>query len=274
MRPSSSKRFTRLLLQLIITLIFLMPIAWMAAASLRPLGLALPQRLELIPTAVTLENFRRVLDLLPYGRFTVNSLVVVLVAVPITLLIASWAGLGMARLPKSIQKRWVLVSLAVLMVPGIALWSTRFVLYRQIGWIDTRWALIAPSLMGTSPFFVLMFYRAFRRIPSAIYDAARIDGAGILATWWLVALPTARPTMFAVALLSFVIYWGDYVSPLLYLQSESQYTLPIGLQLLQQMNRSDWPLLMAAAVLTMLIPVLLFLLAQPYFSRIGVKSSR
>jgi multiple sugar transport system permease protein len=66
-----------------------------------------------------------------------------------------------------------------------------------------------------------------------------------------------------------VFYWGDFISPLLYLRSESHYTLPVALQLLQQMNRSDWPLLMAAAVLTALFPILLFLLAQPYFNRIG-----
>jgi multiple sugar transport system permease protein len=123
--------------------------------------------------------------------------------------------------------------------------------------------------MGTSPFFILMFYRAFRRVPGAIYDSARIDGAGVIRTWGLVALPIARPTVIGVALLSFVLYWGDFASPLLYLNNESGYTLPVGLQFLQQMNRSDWPLLMAAAVLTMLIPVLLFLALQPYFSRVG-----
>lgn len=155
------------------------------------------------------------------------------------------------------------------MVPGVSLWSTRFIIYRQLGWYDSIWALIAPALMGTSPFFVLMFYRAFRRIPAAIYDSARIDGAGVLRTWSSVALPVARPTVVAVAILSFVLYWGDFISPLLYLSSEQRYTLPIALQLLQQLNRSDWPLLLAAAVLTMAIPVLLFILVQPYFSRVG-----
>jgi multiple sugar transport system permease protein len=151
----------------------------------------------------------------------------------------------------------------------MALWSSRFIIFRQLGWLDSIWALIAPAWMGTSPFFILMFYRAFRRVPAGIYDAARIDGAGVLRTWSQVALPIARPTAVGVALLSFVFYWGDFISPFLYLRSESRYTLPVALQLLQQMNRSDWPLLMAAAVLTALFPVLLFLLAQPYFTRIG-----
>jgi multiple sugar transport system permease protein len=155
------------------------------------------------------------------------------------------------------------------MVPSIALWSTRFLLYKQLGWLDTIWALIAPAWMGTSPFYVLMFYRAFRRIPSAIYDAARIDGAGILQTWWLVILPMARPTTLGVALLSFVLYWGNFTDPLFYLDSEKLYTLPIALQLLQQMTRSEWSLLMAAAVIATFIPILIFILLQPYFARVG-----
>ena len=94
----------------------------------------------------------------------------------------------------------------------------------------TLWALIAPAFVGTSPFFVLMFYRAFRRIPSAVYDSARLDGAGVLATWGRVALPIARPTAVAVAILAFVLS-GDFISPLLYLSDTSSYTLPVGLLL-------------------------------------------
>jgi multiple sugar transport system permease protein len=206
-------------------------------------------------------------EVVPLWRFTLNSLLIVSLAVPLTLVTGSWAGLAMARLPRRAQRFWVLVSLAVLMVPGIALWSTRFVIYRQLGWLDTPLALIAPAVMGTSPFYVLMFYRAFRRIPEATYDAARLDGAGVLGLWYRVALPMARPTAIGVALLSFIVYWGDFITPLLYLQTERLYTLPIALQLLQQFSRSDWGLLMAAAVWATAIPVLLFIGIQPLLVR-------
>jgi len=192
-----------------------------------------------------------------------------MLGVPLTLVTASWAGLAMARLSRAAQRRWVVISLAVLMVPGIALWSTRFLVYRTLGWYDTVWALIAPAWMGTSPFFVLMFYRAFRRVPAAIYESAFLEGAGVLEMWARVAMPMARPTVLGVALLSFIFYWGDFVSPLLYLNSESNYTLPVALRLLEQMTRAEWGLLMAAALWATLIPLLLFLLAQPYFARYG-----
>ncbi len=255
-------------LRTLVMVLFWLPVLWMVAASLHPLGNPLPQTLQLLPDGVTLGNFARVWRLVPFGRFTLNSLLVVSLAVPLTLITSSWAGFAMAQLPRPSQRRWVLLSLMVLMVPGIALWSTRFLVYKQVGWIDSIWALIAPAWMGSSPFYVLMFYRAFRRIPSLIYDSARLDGAGVLASWWLIAFPIARPTAVGVALLSFVFYWGDFISPLLYMRSQNQFTLPVGLQLLQQMERSEWPLLMAAAVFATAIPVLLFLLVQRYFTRL------
>jgi len=263
----SFKAGSRALLRLLAALLFLLPLLWMASASLNAPGDPLPTSLRLLPPHPTLANYGRIFRLLPLGRYTLNSLLVVALAVPITLVVSSWAGLGMARLPKPAQRRWITLSLAVLMVPGIALWSTRFLLYRELGWYDTVWALIAPAWMGTSPFYVLMFYRAFRRIPAAIYDAAHLDGAGVLQTWWLVALPMARMTAVAVALLTFVFYWGDFTSPLLYLRSGEHATLPVALQTLQQLSRSDWALVLAAAVWTTLVPVALFLLLPLLFNR-------
>ncbi|MCL4263288.1 MAG: carbohydrate ABC transporter permease [Anaerolineae bacterium] len=269
MKPLSFSGTAVWLLRLGLAVIFVLPLVWMVAASLYPPGTPLPTSLQLLPDEPTLRNYGRVWQLIPIGRFTLNSLLVVALAVPITLVIASWTGLAMALLPRSHQRFWVLISLAVLMAPSIALWSTRFFIYRYLGWYDTVWALIAPAWMATSPFYVLIFYRAFRRIPGAMYDAARMDGAGVLQLWWLVALPAARPTAVGVAVLSFVFYWGDFISPLLYLRSQSRYTLPVALQLLEQLSRSDWALLMAAAVWATLIPVFIFLLVQPYFALIG-----
>jgi multiple sugar transport system permease protein len=267
MTRSSFNHIGRTSLRLLVGVVFLLPLGWMIIASLYPPGEPLPTVLPLLPTRPTLANYGRIFQLLPLGQYTLNSLLVVSLAVPLTLLISSWAGLGMARLPQTSQRKWVVLSLAVLMIPGIALWSARFLLYRQFGWYNTVWALIAPAWMGTSPFFVLMFYRAFRRIPAGIYDAARLDGAGVLQTWWLVGLPMVRATAVAVALLTFVVYWGDFVSPLLYLRTGDRYTLPVALQTLQVLSRSDWALMLAAAVWTMIIPIGLFLLLQPIFNR-------
>jgi multiple sugar transport system permease protein len=259
------RRRARLLARLLVTLLFLLPLAWMVIASLYPPGQPLPQQLGRLPGLPTGRNFLRIWSLVPMGRYTLNSLLVCALATPLSLIVSSWAGFAISQLSRASQRRWVLLSLAALMAPGVALWPARFFIYRELGWIDTIWALIAPAWMGTSPFFVLMFFRAFRRIPQAIYESARLDGAGVLIIWRRVALPMVRPTAIAVALLAFIHYWGDYLSPLLYLSSDRLTTLPVALQLIQQMSRSDWPLLMAAAVWATLIPVSLFVLAQPVF---------
>jgi multiple sugar transport system permease protein len=248
-----------ILLRLLLAALFLLPLIWAGLAALRPAGT--PLSAPLLTGPPTLDAFGRLFRVLPIWRFTANSLLVVALAVPLTLLTASWAGFAMARLPRPSQRRWVLVSLMALMVPAVALWSSRFLVYTWLGIIDSVWALVAPAFMGSSPFYVLIFYRAFRRIPSAIYDAAQLDGAGVLATWGRVALPIARPSAAAVAVLAFVAYWGDTLSPLLYLRDVRHFTLPVALQLVQQLGRSDYPLLMAGAVWATAAPLLLVIVA-------------
>jgi len=266
MKRLSFERPVATLLRFAVAVIFLLPLLWMVTAALTPPGVPLPTSLRLLPERPTLENFRRVWELVPLGRSTLNSLLVAALGVPLSVVTASWAGLSMARLPRPEQRRWVVISLAVLMVPGIALWSARFLIYRALGWYDSVWALVAPAWMGTSPFYVLIFYRAFRRIPGAIYDTARLDGVGVLQLWTRIALPMARPSVVGVALLAFVFYWGDFMSPLLYLNDPQKVTLPVALQLLEQLTRADWALLMAAAAWATLFPVLLFALVQPIFA--------
>lgn len=244
-------------LRLLVAAMFVLPLVFVVLAAFRPTGAPLAG--PLWPASPTADNFRRLFAVLPVGRYTLNSLRVVLVAVPLTILTASWAGYAMARLPRPAQRRWVLISFLVLMVPGVALWSSRFILYSRLGIGGSLGVLVIPALMGTSPFFVLMFYRAFRRIPAALYDAARLDGATAWQTWGRVALPIARPTAAAVAVLAFVLYWGDFISPLIYLGDAGRYTLPVGLQLLEQLGRSNYPLLMAGALWTMAVPLALVL---------------
>lgn len=250
------------MLRVVAAVIFLLPLLWMVTAALHPLGVPLPRRLTVIPDGLTLENFSKVLTLVPLLRYSLNSLLVVAIAVPLTIVTASWAGFAIAQMPKGAQRQWVLGSLALLMVPGIALWLPRFLIYVQTGIINTPFALIAPAIMGTSPFFVLMYYRAFRRLPAALYEAAQLDGAGVLAVWGRVALPLANPTTLAVSLLAFLTYWGDFISPTLYIRTDHWKTIPAALSLLEQLSRAEWAVLMAGATLVTLVPLSLFIVVQ------------
>jgi multiple sugar transport system permease protein len=252
-------------LSLAVATIFVTPLLWVIAASLRLPGTPPPRTIEWLPSPVAWSNYRQIFELVPLARYTLNSLVVVGLAVPITLVTASWAGFAMAQLPARVRRPLVVLAVLLRMVPSTALWLTRFILFKELMLIDTIWALVAPALMGTNPFFVLLFYWTFRRIPRDIFDSARLDGAGLLAIWGQIAMPLARPTITAVSVLAFTLYWSDFITPLLYLKSEARYTLPVGLQVLQQMDKTNWPFLMAGVTVMAGPVVLMFLLMQRYF---------
>jgi multiple sugar transport system permease protein len=266
-KPRNVRSILRHALLITVAVLFVMPIVWMIAASLRQAGQPPPRSIELIPNPIALGNYARVFDLLPWGRYFLNSLFVVSFAVPITIVVASWAGFAMAQLPDRSRRTLLVFSLGLLMIPFSALWLTRFVLFSAIGLINSHAALIAPALAGTSPLFVLLFYWTFRRVPMELFESARLEGAHAFSIWWRIALPLALPTAAAVGMLAFLFYWSDFMSPLLYLKSQSLYTLPVGLQQLQQLDRTNWPLLMSGAVLMTLPPVFVFLFLQRYFLR-------
>jgi multiple sugar transport system permease protein len=112
---------------------------------------------------------------------------------------------------------------------------------------------------------VLLFYWSFRRIPPEIFEAARLEGANPLLIWWRIALPLARSTSVGVIVLTFVMYWSDFINPVLYLYRPETYTLPVGLQILKQLDATNWPLLMAGAAFMTAPIVVLFVFLQRHF---------
>jgi multiple sugar transport system permease protein len=250
--------------------VFLLPGLWVVAASLRRPGLPPPAGIEWLPEPIAWSNYARIFEILPLGRYLVNSLLIAGLAVPLTVVVASWAGFAMAQLPP--RARYGLLALAVVvrMVPLTAVWLTRFLVLKELHLVDTMLALLAPVWMGSSPFFVLIFYWSFRRQPPSLVEAARLDGLGAFGIWARIAMPLSRPAIAAVSLLTFAQYWSDFINPLLYLKSDASYTLALGLRVLQQMDATNWPLLMAGAVVMMLpVLLLLFVLQRAFWPAVG-----
>jgi multiple sugar transport system substrate-binding protein len=248
---------------------FVVPGLWVLAVSLRQPGLPPPTSIEWVPPAAAWSNYVEIFRILPLGRYLANSLLIACLAVPLTVVVASWAGFAMAQLPP--RPRALLLALAVVvrMVPLTAVWLTRFLVLRELALVDTLGALLAPVWMGSSPFFVLIFYWTFRRQPAALVEAARLEGLGALRTWAVVAMPLAKPAVAAVGLLTFVQYWSDFMNPLLYVNSDERSTLALGLRTLQQMDATNWPLLMAGAVVMMAPMLVLLFLTQHVFWRLA-----
>jgi multiple sugar transport system permease protein len=247
-----------------IAIAFLLPLYLMLSGSLRETGAA-DRTPDLVPWPLAWENYSTAFDLVDIPRATINSLIVVAFAVPLTVLTASWAAFVMTRLPRRWAGALVVVSLVTLMVPLTALLVPRFVIFRHLGLIDTFVPLIAPALMGTSPFYVLLFYWAFKRLPGELFEAARLEGLEPLAIWRRVAMPLVRPVTVAVAVLAFVFTWSNFLDPLVYLFDADKYTVPLSLRALAALDRTNYPLLMAGCVAATLPVVLAFLYVQRYF---------
>lgn len=259
------KRIGRLLWHILawsVAALYAAPLLWLLVASLQPVGQPPPRTLAWFPQGVAWSNYLEIFRVAPLGRQIGNSLLVSVAGALITLLTASWAGFAMSRLPAS-SRRWLVgLALLLMLIPSSAVWLPRYVLFSGMGLLDSYAALVAPALLGTRSLLVLMYYWSFRRISCEIYDSASLDGAGVWALWRRIALPLARPTTLAVAVLAFSHYWSDFVDPLLFLKSTQRFTIAVGLRMLQQMDATNWPLLMAAVVV-MIAPVLvLYLLLQ------------
>jgi multiple sugar transport system permease protein len=244
---------------------FLLPLVFMVTGSLRKAGLPPPRGFELLPWPPALDNYGRAFELVDIPRYTLNSLIVVAFAVPLTVLFASWAGFAMAQLPRRAGGVLAGVALVALMVPVTALMVPRFAIFRTLQLTDTYVPLIAPSLMGTSPFYVLLFFWSFRRLPTELFEASRLEGVGPLRAWWTVAMPLVRPVAVAVAVLSFVFTWSNFLDPLIYLFDERKFTLPLGLRSLSTLDPQNFPLLLAGAVTATAPVVGAFLYVQRFF---------
>jgi multiple sugar transport system permease protein len=242
--------------------LFAAPLWFMAVGSLRPVGLPPPRTLEIFPPDPTVAAYTRLPELIPLFRYLANSALVVALAVPLTVVVASLTGFGLRLLASTARRRVTIGLLVVLLVPVTAVWATRFELFRLAGVVDTYIPLLAPAMLAGSPFLVLLYAWSFGGVPDTQLEAARLEGARWFAIWRRVALPQVRPATLAVAVLAFTFHWANFIDPLLYLHSGDRYTYALGLQFLRLLNPTDWPLLMAGCVIATAPCVLVFLLAQ------------
>lgn len=251
-------------LTLLIVLIFVLPLYWVVMASLGPTG-SPPTEIPWWQPNPQWQNYAKIFEIVPLGRQIGNSLWVALIAVPVTLLTASFGGFAMAQLPDPARRAMLWFSVITLVIPPASVWIFRFQILKLLQLVDSLGALIVPAVAGTTPLFVLLFYWAFRNIPNELFEAARLEGANAFQLWSRIALPLSIPTSVTVAVLCFALYWSDFVGPVLYLYDPKTYTLPIGLQLLNQLDSTNWPLLMAGAVVMTAPIVLLVLVLQRLF---------
>ena len=245
--------------------LFLAPLVVLVLGSLQQPLQPPPDGLDLWPSPAAWGNYSSVAAFMPVGRLLVNSLVLVVVAVPVTVVVTSMAGLAIVT-ARGRTRRWLLgVTVLMMLVPAAALWVPRVVLLRSVGLADTKVTVALLALAGTTPFYVLLFALAYSRIPTSLLEAAALEGLSPYAVWRRVALPLARPAAVAVAALSFLYYWSTFMDPLTLVSSPDNWPLALGLRGLAEMEAALYPVYLAAAVLVTAPAILVFAIAQRSF---------
>jgi multiple sugar transport system permease protein len=247
---------------LFFAVVFAMPLLWMISASLKPENEVLQSPPTFIPSTFQWANYSQAGDgLLP---FFLNSCKLAALNVGFLLLFASLAGYGFARLNFAFKNLAFALLLSTAMIPGIVYLVPQYMLFREMGWIDTHYPLWIPNVL-TPVFGTFLLRQAFRGVPMELEEAAKLDGASIFGTFWRIMLPQVKPALAAVGALTFMGSWNDLFGPLIFLNSTRLQTMPIALALFKGEYFTQTNLMMAAATLTILPPLLLFLLAQKYF---------
>ena len=250
---------------LVLSALFLVPLLVMVLGSLqRPLQPP-PDGLDLWPSPVEWGNYASVSAFMPLGRLLLNSVVLVVVAVPVTVVVTSMAGLAIVTARGRTRRALLGLTVLMMLVPAAALWVPRVVLLRDLGLTDTRLTVALLALAGTTPFYVLLFALAFSRIPTSVLEAATLEGLSPYAVWHRIALPLARPAVVAVAALAFLYYWSTFMDPLTLVSSPDNWPLALGLRGLADMEAALYPVYLAAAVLVTAPALIVFAAAQRSF---------
>lgn len=255
------------------SLMFLAPFAWLVSASLKVRSEVFGP--EWIPDPIAWENYVKVWEAAPVLSWLRNSLLVgVLAALSVTISSALIAfGFSYFRF-KGRDALFNLV-LATMMLPGVVTMIPVFLIWDQLGLVNTLWPLWAGNLFG-SAFYIFMIRQFYLGLPRELFEAARVDGASYFGLWRHVALPLTRNALIVVFVFEFKASWTDLVKPLIYLYNSDLFTLPRGLKaLLDQFGQGgelQWEIILAASVIVTLPMIVIFFLGQRYFME-GIATS-
>lgn len=231
--------------------------------ALAPFGWALASALEAGPSPWT--AFTDALQAAPLARYLLNSLLVAGLTAGGQTVTSALAAYVFARLRFVGRDKLFLVYLGTLIIPRHVTMLPTFIILRRLNWIDSYAALVVPAL--AHPFSVFLLRQYFLTISTELEEAALLDGSSRLGLLWHVFLPLSGPALAVVGVFGFLWSWNSFLWPLIVLQTPGRYTLPVGLSLLRSETGTDWPVVMAAALMAALPMMLLFLVAHRWLWR-------
>jgi ABC-type glycerol-3-phosphate transport system permease component len=251
-------------LALIVALLFLLPLFWMISSSLKPDYQVLEFPPRWLPNPIRWANYPEALTYVPFGRYTLNTLLISGLTIVGHLLSCTLVAYAFARLRAPGKNILFMVMLATMMLPYPVTMIPIYLGFNALGWVNTFLPLIVPAFFG-SPFYIFLLRQFFLTLPAELEDAARVDGASTLQIIWHIILPISKPALATVAIFTFQASWNDFLAPLIYLHDQTRYTVSLGLSFFRSSYDVRWGYLMAASLVTMLPVILVFFLAQRYF---------
>jgi putative chitobiose transport system permease protein len=246
-----------------IAILMLFPLLWLLSTSLKsPTENIFQFPPQFLPSQPTFNNFVRVWQTNPFGRYLFNSTLVALLTVGLNLLFCALAAYPLARLEFRGREIIFTAIVTTIMIPFQIVMIPLYILIVQLGMKNTYLGIIFPAI--ASAFGIFLLRQAFQGVPKELEEAARIDGCSELGIWWHVMLPAIRPALVTLAIFVFIGAWSDFLWPLIVIDRPELYTLPLGVAMLAGTFSLDWRLIAAGSVISIAPILILFLFVQRY----------
>ncbi|MDI6851293.1 MAG: carbohydrate ABC transporter permease [bacterium] len=241
-------------------IICLFPFFWMLITSFKPEGEAL---LLSLPKKITFENYRKIFFHYRFYRYFINSFIVATTSALVSTLLASLAAYGFAKKQFPLKNFLFWFFMSSMMVPGLLYVIPQFLIVYQFRWINRYEGMIVPHLANVFGMFLITQF--LKDLPDSLLESARIDGASELKIFVKIVIPLTLPVVATVFLLNFQFHWANFLWQLLVAQTESMYTVPVGLAMFKSAHEEAYALKMAASTVSLLPIMILFFIAQRYF---------
>jgi len=259
-----------------LTVVFLAPLVWMVSASFKPEGFVWQYPPALIAERIQWWNYTDAWAAFPFWRGLRNTMTITVGVMVGRLLSASLTAFAFARLRFPGRRVLFMLVLSTMMIPYHVTLIPQFIMFRNLGWLNSFKPLVVPEYFGGAAFYVFLLRQFFMTIPHEYDDAARIDGCGTFGIFWKIMLPMSAPALGTVAIFTFMNNWNDFLAPFIYLNNQEKYTLAIAIRMWQRYagglpgsgslyKQPDWCQIMAICTVLTIPPALVFFFAQRYF---------
>ncbi len=256
-------KFVAHLVLLLGAITMLVPFIWMLSSSVKSLGEVFVFPPTLFGEKIVWENYTKISSRFDYLAYFLNSVKVSAWVVVFQVFTSATAGYVFAKLNFKGRDRIFTLYLATMMIPFHVTVITNFLQMSMYGLVNTLWSLMLPA--SVSAFGTFLMRQFFVTVPNELIEAAKIDGCNPFKTFLQICFPMAKPTIATLSIFCFMNVWNDYFTPLIYINDSRKYTLPLGLASMKGMYSTDWPVLMASSVISVLPVLIAFLFAQDAF---------